>query len=197
MKPNRFMLIVSIFTILVILIGSTFAYFSVSSSSTDNAVTMEAAVINIKLDVLPLYTGKALIPTNNTDIDTAYQNHCVDMYDNGACSAYTIRLKNDGDDNEYIGTINFTLENITHFNYRLLDNDGNVYQDTVIVQAGTNQELGSKFILESGAEKTFTLIVWLPNFNYEQDTEDANGHFSANITYASSFGSKVTGTFSS
>ncbi len=197
MKPNKFMLIISILTMLVILIGSTFAYFAISTSSTEGAVATEAAVINIKLDVLPLYTGKPLIPTNDSDIDIAYQNQCVDRYDRGACSAYTIKVRNDGQDTEFVGTINFTLEDITNFKYLVLDNNDNVYQSTVVVDAGNEQSLGNKFSLVSGTERTFILIVWLPNFNYEQDSDDANGHFSATVTYTSAFGSRVTGTFSS
>ena len=68
MKPNKFMLIVSIITFLVILTGSTFAYFNVSTSSGEEAVGMEAAMFDIRLDILPLYTGKPLIPTNDTDM---------------------------------------------------------------------------------------------------------------------------------
>lgn len=197
MKPNKFMLIISILTMLVILIGSTFAYFAISASSTEGAVATEAAVINIKLDVLPLYTGNGLIPTNDTDINIAYQNQCVDKYGSGACSAYTIKVGNDGQDTEFVGTINFTLEDITNFKYLVLDNNDNVYQSAVVVDAGNEQSLGNKFSLASGTERTFTLIMWLPNFNYDQSDDDANGHFSATVTYTSAFGSRVTGTFSS
>lgn len=197
MKPNRFMLIISILTFLVILAGSTFAYFLVSTSSAEGEVATEAAVINIKLDILPLYTGETLIPTNDADINTAYQNQCIDRYNRGACSAYAIKVRNDGQDTEFVGTINFELEDITNFKYLVLDSNGNTYQNTVIVDAGTEQSLGNKFSLTSGTEKTFTLIMWLPNFNYDQTNDDGSGNFNATITYASAFGSRVTGTFSS
>ncbi len=196
MKPNRFMLIMSIITFLVILVGSTFAYFNVSASSGEGAVGMEAAIFDIRLDILPLYTGKPLIPTNDSDISAAYNNNCVDMYDRGACSAYTMTVENHGTKTVYSGTINFTLQDITNFKYRLLDEDGNVYQDTTTVITGTDQSLGNSFTLDKDESKEFTLIVWLPNMSYEQDNTDSNGHFNANVTYFASVGTQVTGTFS-
>ena len=196
MKPNKFMMTISILTLFVILAGATFAYFSVSVSSEEGSVGGEAAVINIRLDILPLYTGKALIPTNDSDIDKAYASSCVDKTGNGACSAYTIKVRNDGQDAEYIGNINFDLTDITNLKYRLLDSSGNVYQDTVTIDSGQEQPLGNKFTVASGTEKTFTLIVWLPNVDRDQSGEDANGSYSATVTYTSSSGSKVTGMFS-
>ena len=196
MKPNKFMMIISTLTLFVILAGATFAYFAVSVSSGQGDVAGEAAAINISVDVQPLYTGKPLIPTNDSDISTAYANSCVDIHSNGACSAYTITVTNAGQQLEYEGTIKFTLNDITNFKYRLLDENDNVYQDTTTVVTGTDQSLGNSFVLGANASKTFTLIVWLPNMSYEQDDTDANGHFSAEVTYASSAGSVVTGMFS-
>ena len=88
------------------------------------------------------------------------------------------------------------MVDITNFKYRLLDSDGNVYQDTTVVSAGTDQNLGNAFTLTSNTEKTFTLIMWVPNVSHDQSGEDANGSFSATVTYTSSAGSQVTGMFS-
>jgi hypothetical protein len=195
MKPNKFMTIISVLTLFIVLVGATFAYFSVSVSSNEDAIAGEAAVISISLDVQPLYTGRPLIPTNDSDIDTAYANSCVDIHNNGACGAYTITVTNAGQATNYTGTIKFNLTDITNFKYRLLDENDNVYQDTTTVITGTDQSLGNSFVLATNEAKTFTLIVWLPNMSYEQDASDANGHFSADVTYTTSAGSRVTGMF--
>ena len=198
MKANRFMSVISIVTLIVIMLGSTFAWFAVNTSSDTGAVSVEAAELGIKLDILPLYAGNPLIPTNDSDIDKALENECVDIYGNGACSAYTIKVKNNGKEAEYVGNIKFKLEDILHFKYRVLDSQGNLYQVNTEVDVDTidGQSLGNKFTLAQGEEKTFTLIMWLPNENYDQSDDDAEGRFGASVTYESSAGGKVTGSFS-
>ena len=196
MKVNKFLPIISILTLLIILIGSTFAWFAVNASSEEKAVSVEAADLGIRLEVNPLYVGKPLIPTNDSDIDKAFASECIDIYGNGACSAYTIKVKNSGQEADYVGTINFRLEGITNFKYRVLDNAGEVYQVNTEVDAGEEQSLGQKFTLSKNEEKIFTLIVWLPNVDYDQSDDDAEGRFGATVTYSSSAGARVTGTFS-
>ena len=196
MKVNKFLSVISILTIVVMLIGATFAYFSVSTASNEGAIAAEAAYFDIKLAVEPLYTGKSLIPTNDSDIDIAFNNECVDKYNNGACSAYTITVKNDGQEGDYIGNIEFNLVGITNLMYRLLDENGNVYVNDTLIESDTIQSLGNQFMMTNGDEKTFTLVIWLSNKQYIQDDDDANGSFSASVTYTSSVGSLVTASFS-
>lgn len=196
MKPNKFMSIISVLTLVVFLVGATFAWFAVSAASEEGALAGEAADIRLRLDVLPLYVGKALIPTNDSDINTAFSQSCVDMYNRGACSAYTIKVKNIGHEAEYAGTINFTLENITNFKYLVLDDQGEEYKEITTVEAGQEQSLGDSLTLATNEEKVFTLIVWLPNVNYIQNDDDSDGSFGASITYQSPSGAKITGTFS-
>ncbi len=195
MKGNKFLSVVSILTIIVMIIGSTFAYFAVSTATNEDAIALQSAHFDIKLMVEPLYTGRALIPTNDSDIDKALQEECIDKYDNGACSAYTITVTNDGQTGDYIGNIEFTTD-ITNLKYRLLDENGVVYLDNTDVDSGNVQSLGNQFTMTSGSDKVFTLVIWLSNKQYIQDPDDANGSFSAAVTYTSSAGSRVTATFS-
>ena len=195
MKSNKFMLITSVLSLFIMLAGATFAWFAASTSSGEDALGATAAVINLKLDILPLYVGEPLIPTNDSDIGIAMQNSCVDQFGNGACSAYTIKVKNAGGSMDCVGSINFTLEDITNFKYRLLDEDDNLYIEDV-VESGTDQSLGDAFTLDTDEEKIFTLILWVPNLQEDQSEADADGHFGASVSYQAVGGSKVTGTFS-
>ena len=197
MKPNKFIPVLSVLTLLVSIAGATFAYFASDAQSSSNAVSVTSTNINIGLDVTPLYTGVDLIPTNDSDIMTAYGNQCVDRYGNGACQAYTITVQNTGADLDYQGNITFNLNHITNLKYLVLDSTGNAYTQLTTITSGTTQSLGNTFTVLSGTSTTFTLIIWVPNFNYPQNTEDANGSFSAAISYISSTGSAVSGYISS
>ena len=78
----------------------------------------------------------------------------------------------------------------------LLDENDDVYVAGTSISSGTDQGLGNSFALAEGASKTFKLIIWLTNFEYDQVGEDAGGSFSALVTYSNSVGSTVTGSFS-
>lgn len=194
MKKNRFLITIYVFTFIFAVIGTTFAYFSTSITSDEDA-SLTASNLGINLSVLPLYIPTSIIPTNNSDIRIAYENECLDIYEKGACYSYTISIENIGNTEEYIGTINFTLNDITNLNYIVLDENGNEYKDTTKILTNEDQSLGNSFILNENESKNFKIIIWLPNLDEVQDDYDSNGNFSASVTYTSSSGSKITGTF--
>jgi hypothetical protein len=56
--------------------------------------------------------------------------------------------------------------------------------------------LGDSFELDTGESRDFVLVIWLSNLEGPQDDEDAGGNFSASVTYETTYGSRITGTFS-
>ena len=117
-----FLGVVSIATLIVAIIGATFAYFSASTQSEDNAVSLQAYEFKLDLDMETVYptnpsTASGLIPLlasnpisteqtimdqyapNNTNILYAInvaKDRCVD--DNGlqVCALYRVKIKNQG-----------------------------------------------------------------------------------------------------
>ena len=204
MKDNKskvFLSVTSILSMIILLIGGTFSYFSVSNKSDDNALAVEAAKVGLLLKISQEYVGHKLIPTNDKDIMLAYENKCVDIYGLGACLAYELEVINSGREQDLIGTIDFAVTGIQNLSYMLLDEEGNVYLDKTSIKGDNtiNMPLGEHFILESATEenptsKKFVLIIWLTNLNEPQEDYDADGTFNASISYQSVYGSKLTGT---
>ena len=64
------------------------------------------------------------------------------------------------------------------------------------IVSDTDQSLGSEFSLAADEDKEFILLVWLPNYNYAQEDNDASGTFSASVTYSSGPNGRVTAVFS-
>lgn len=108
-----FLGIVSVATLIVAIIGATFAYFSASTNSDENAVNVGAYEFKLSLSVMPIYPqgASALIPLdpdyvienatapNNTNLLYALnvaKNKCID--DNGlqVCALYQIQIENQG-----------------------------------------------------------------------------------------------------
>ena len=194
MKKNKFMMIISILLLIVILIGTTFSYFAAFLTG-DNSVNVTAANFGASVEITVLYGDKSLIPMDDSDVMTGYNNQCIDDFGYGACYAYNIHIDNVGDKFGYVGSINFDVTDIENLKYMVLDEDNNKYvEDTLI--SGDDQTLGDAFELDTGESRDFVLIMWLSNFDYPQEEVDAGGNFSASVTYESTFGSRITGSFS-
>lgn len=196
MKNNKFMVIISILLIIVMLIGATFSFFAISTGSSNNAVDMTAANFGASVEITALYNDKTLIPMNDSDVMIGYTNHCVDQYGYGACQAYNIHIINTGDEFGYAGTIKFNVTGIENLKYLVLDEDNNKYVSDTAIVSGEDQTLGDSFVLGNGESKDFVLVIWLSNLMGPQDAQDAGGSFNAAVSYESTYGSRITGTFS-
>lgn len=202
-KANKFLFVTSILTILILFIGGTFSFFSVSNRSKYDAVKVQAEKIQLALSINSIYTGHKLIPTNDYDIMAAYNNKCIDYYKRGACLAYGLEVSNFNGEQDMIGKIDFEVEGINNLSYIVLDEDGNEYLGKTSVGNGVTEglSLGEHFILGDATEtnpttKKFTLIIWLTNLEDKDQTDiDAGGSFSAAVSFESvTYGSKLTGT---
>ena len=197
MKENRSLMIISIISLIILLLGSTFSYFNISASSNDDAVGLTAMKFDTSVEVTALYNEKSLIPMNDSDTTTAYGQNCVDDDGFGACQAYNIEITNNGELMEYQGDIVFTIDDIQNLKYLVLDEEENEYVSASSIVAGNPLTLGDSFELDTGESKNFVLIIWLSNLDEPQEDYDADGSFTAAVTYRAASGSKITGTFSS
>lgn len=195
MKRDKFMMGISILLLIVMMLGATFSYFAAITRGDENIVAV-AANFGAGVEITGLYGGKSLIPMDDNDVMIGYNNQCVDRRGFGACYAYNIHVENTGDKFSYVGTINFNVNDIANLKYLLLDEDNNKYVDNTAILSGEDQTLGDSFELDTGESRDFVLVIWLTNLPGPQDDEDAGGNFSATVTYESTYGSKITGTFS-
>lgn len=200
-KYKTFIIVTSFISIIILLIGTTFSYFTISAKSKHDAVLVEAEKVMLGLGVSPLYTGYKLIPTDDEDIMKAYNQKCIDDYKNGACLAYGLEIFNYSKAYPITGRIDFTVEGIENLSYIVLDEEENVYQPkTSITGDTTAMSLGPSFKLNDATDlnptsRKFILIVWLTNLkDKDQSDFDAGGSFSAKVTYESIYGGKLTAT---
>lgn len=192
---NKFYLIISILIFIFMVLGATFAYYTSTVKSND-VMEVTSANVTLNLSITPLYNEKSIIPANDTDIMTAFNNSCVDALGNGACYAYNVKVENLGDSQEVIGTFNLTSETIKNLKYLILDadNDNEIYKD--ISNASNNDEqIGDSFNLDTGESKNLILVIWLSNLTEAQDY-DASGVFNGSFTVTSALGTEITGTMS-
>lgn len=200
-KINVFLLVTSILSTLILLIGATFSYFTVSTMSKMNTIAVESGQIRIGLGVSSIYSGHSLIPLKDEYVDKAYNQKCVDDLDRGACLAFGLEVFNFSKPTEIEGIIDFDISGIDNLSYMVLDEDGNTYLDVTHINSSSSNKLslGDKFVLDdatnvSRTSKKFTLLIWLTDNGEIQDETDAGGSFHANVTFSSTYGGRLTGS---
>ncbi len=199
-KLNVFLLITSVLSISILVIGATYSFFTMSTMSKVNAVSVEAGKVQLGLGISPIYTGYKLVPMNDEDVMKAYHQKCLDNIGSGACLAYGIEVFNFADSQDIIGKIDFNLNGIANLSYLVLDENNNIYlNNTKVGENGTNMPLGDSFTLNNGSStapfsRKFVLILWISNLDRNQNEEDMGGVFSATVTYSSVLGGRITAT---
>lgn len=199
-KAKKFLIVTSFLSIIILLIGTTFSFFTYDTKSKQNALALSAAQIRISLGVSNLYTGKLLIPLKDDLIMTAYQDHkCTDYYGWGACQAYSLELFNDSKEVKIESFIDFELSGVENLSYMVLDEEERIYKDITHVDAKNPKglSLGEDFTIPDGSvhqtSKKLILLIWLTDTEKLQDETDAGGSFTAAVTFRTREGSQLTG----
>lgn len=193
MKGNRTMTLLSVLCLLVITIGSTFAFFTASvQGDKDLELSSYKFALNLNLD--SEFVGPSLIPIYDKDILKGYNQSCKDDLNRRVCISYKIVLENDGDSDTLEGLLDLDLVKVQNLSYMVLDSSKNEFQATTKVNDGKNLSLGGSFDMNKGDVKTFYLIIWLTDTGDIQDNIDADGTFSGSVTYQSTHGRELVGT---
>ena len=199
-SAKKILIITSFLSIVILLVGTTFSFFTYDTQSRNNALAVQAAKIRINLGVSNLYTGRLLIPLKDELIMKAYKEYrCVDSFGWGACQAYALELFNDAGEVEIESFIDFNLNGVENLTYMVLDEEENIYKDITYVDSEnpTGLSLGDNFVLADGSlvqtSKKLILLIWLSDIGEIQDKDDAGGSFTASVTFRTSTGSELTG----
>ena len=130
--------VIGVATLVVAIIGATFAYFSASATSNADITGTTAAAGGITLTVTPVTnTGSNLIPLNLVTGDTAGVDtvdqfadaigstkgaSCVDSNGNNVCQVYSITVTNSSTTSsvQVRGTLNLTGTNTKNMKWQLL-----------------------------------------------------------------------------
>lgn len=198
--------LISILTLLVMGIGSSFAYFNAQMAEVkSDEISVSSLKLVVNLKIIPLYTELKLLPTNDDDIYKAIKNKCFDYVGNGACIAYEVEIENIGQENDGYLTFKYESNEIRNLSYLVLD-DINLNDDLSLEDikeatlqpasaAGNTDEIigNGSFKMSSNQTKKVIIVLWISNLNKPQD-EEQGGTFTGVISFNSSYGARITGT---
>lgn len=177
-KKQLYMLIVFIATIILIIVGSTFAYFTATVSSVENAVSMTAAVFKVEMEDDISLIKTALIPSAEIYVDRSTierldedgnfikpyevegekvieKTACIDDNLQEICSIYTFTIINPMTTTELPVhvTLNPTVNSFSNLYFKVVDEQKNVVMGATHVvddREYTYDGFGNK-IFEPGA----------------------------------------------
>lgn len=175
-RNDIFYFIVLILTLLIMIVGVTFTYFSLIASEKEDSTKIKTGTLAINyIDGITIDTY-ALMPINEPNLTTKY-------------SVYkkSFSVKSTGTLDQKLNISMFVTDNEFDDNalsYALYDNTGYKISKNSIPKTG-NILIGSDIYLKSNEEKTFIVLIWLQENNKDQNYEMGNtfkGGFNINAS---------------
>ena len=152
--------VIGVATLIVAIIGATFAYFTATQTN-DNTITGNAASINFGLDVERAettdQTNGGLIPMSNTMVEKAVsaETPCKDDNGNSVCQIYKITLTNQSSASMFLdGYVTLSSKTETGKSTDLAS-AGTTMRWAQVFKSGNTYSTGGTTALNADTEKTF------------------------------------------
>lgn len=197
--------VIGVATLIVAIIGATFAYFSVNANITNNngisgdTVSVSDTTITGTLTRVTPSTV-SMVPLKTEDLQTGItgadgKGQCIDANGAKVCDIYTLTIKNTSSAPVSLaGNLTITATDMTDLRWSLLKNTTSAegatakeVSDTVIV---ANELLAA----ETG-EKTYYFVIWFNETDGDQNAQ-AGKSYTGTVTFTAA-GGKITAQFSS
>ena len=206
--PGIFYAVVGVATLVVAIIGATFAYFSATTAPNTDITGTTADVQAMKLTVSPVAnpTEQKLVPQHKVGLPTAFKatTACVDANGNAVCKVYKINITNPGTAAiSSKGTLELKADSgstFTNLKWALVENVGEDDDlSTATVNSTTNgmakAEIASPLLAASTGSETYYVVIWIEELGTDQTAQD-KGTFTGTVTWGGVDGDiQVTSTF--
>ena len=197
--------VIGVATLIVAIIGATFAYFSVSANITNNNGISGDTVNVSDTTITGTLTREtpstvSMVPLKTEELQKGITGEgnqkCID--ENGAkvCDIYTLTINNTSKAPVSLaGKLTITATDMADLRWSLLESTTSAtgatakeVSDTVIV---ANELLAAKT-----GTKTYHFVIWFNETDLEQNTQ-AGKSYTGTVTFTAANGGKITAQFSS
>lgn len=196
--------VIGVATLVVAIIGATFAYFTATASN-NNTIAGNAATVGLKVavekvttqatgDLIPLDQESPVEGTPQLPLALKAAQSCVDDNDNTVCQVYKITVTNNGNSTAVLsGTLTITGATFQNLKWTTLD-DATTYSDGTINPISATQ-LEDSVSLNGSASKEYFIAIWIEETGAPQNDND-KGSFTGTVSFNTAGGDGVTATFS-
>ena len=189
--PGVFYAVVGVATLVVAIIGATFAYFSASTTNKTDVTGSTASGASLSMAITRVSdagTAANMIPMLTTDLQKGVtgteSKSCIDANGNTVCQVYKITVTNGSADIgiNVKGTMNLA-STAKNMKWEVLTDATTVKADGTPVAQGTDGVIVANQALAKTGSQDFYLVVWLEETNEAQDTDDAGKSFTGTVTF--------------
>lgn len=202
---GTFYMIIAMLTLVVAIVGATFAYFSLQASD-ENTIKGNAAQAGLSLEVRKVSVDASgdLVPLDETLLEKAIAGDsatgsqmCVDKNGNTVCQVYEVKVTNEGSAATAVnGSLTLSAETITNLKWQIMTDQSTPVTDTGQFKTTDDTELAKNDTVEANpGTKTYYIMIWIDEIESPQNDSDT-GAFTGVVSFTSADGSGVTGTFS-
>lgn len=197
--------VIGVATLIVAIIGATFAYFSASATNDSDVTgtTANGASLAIAISkVSATGTEKNMVPMLSTDLQKGVTGvedkggSCKDANGNTVCEVFKVTVTNGSADIglNVKGTMNLA-STAKNMKWQVLTDATTVNKSATTVNQGTEGTITDNQALTASGTHDFYLVVWLDETNAAQDADDAGKTFTGTVTFngVNSDGSASTG----
>ena len=183
MKNNKkkLYLLVFIMAIVVALLTGTYAYFSVSVSSSNNAISGSIANVKISMNVKLLTKDDKLIPLKESLLNEAAKAQCQDSNGYTACQIYSITVNNEGSVKVNVDGY-VTLTSSTSKNLKWTELSTQTTYSENAKRGMSRSSLVKQDTIKARSSKTYYIMVYLNDTNTEQNDID-KGSFNGIVEF--------------
>ena len=191
-KKNTILLtVIAVATLLVAVVGATFAYFSARTTNKTDVTGSTASGASLSMAITRVSdagTAANMIPMLTTDLQKGVtgtaSKSCIDANNNTVCQVYKVTVTNGSADIgiNVKGTMNLT-STAKNMKWEVLTDATTVKADGTPVAQGTDGVIVANQALAKTGSQDFYLVVWLEETNEAQDTDDAGKSFTGTVTF--------------
>ena len=196
MEENRkgtgvFYAVVGVATLVVAIIGATFAYFSASATNDEDVAGTTASGASLAIAITKVSdeaTARNMIPMLSTDLQKGVtgtaSKSCIDANNNTVCQVYKVTVSNGSTDIgiNVKGTMNLT-STAKNMKWQVLTDATTVNASAQTVNQATDGVITDNQALTASGSHDFYLVIWLDETNGPQDTDDAGKTFNGTVTF--------------
>lgn len=195
-----FYAVVGVATLVVAIIGATFAYFSATATNNDTIIGSTATGNNIALAVTPIAPVKEaktrtenMIPMLEADLQTGLTGtdgkSCIDSNGNTVCQVYKVTVTNNGATAVTLdATLNLTTAKGSgegtgaNMKWQLIESATTEGTVGTMKSQGTAELFADNLSLKASGTKDYFIVVWLLETEGPQDSSDAGISYTGTVT---------------
>ena len=195
-----FYAVVGVATLVVAIIGATFAYFSASATNNDTIVGGTATGNNIALAIAPIAPvteaktrTENMIPMLESDLQDGLTGtdgkSCIDANGNTVCQVYKVTVTNNGATAVTLdATLNLTTAKGTgegtgtNMKWQLIESATTEGTVGAMKSQGTAELFANDLLLEATTSEDYYIVVWLLETEAPQDSSDAGINYTGTVT---------------